>query len=370
MTGAGRRASGVAGRPSPRGARARRRPTPRAAAVALLVLVAALVELACTSDGRTPVVVYSPHGTAMLTDFEERFEAAHPQYDLQFLDLASQAVLDRLRAERANPQCDLWWGASAVTFAQAADEGLLEPHSPSWAATIPAEARDPQARWFGLYETPEVIVYNNAVLGEADAPRDWDDLLDPRWRGQILLRAPFESDTMRTIFGAIILKEWPKTDSPEAGYDWLRRLAANTKDYSPTWDAVLTSLNRREATLSVWNMPDVKRVVDERGYTLATRVPASGSPIVTDGIAVVKGAPHPQGAHALYEFVGTHESLIHAAEKFYRIPIRNDIERARLPGWIAEAAVERMSMDWERFRSGIRDWMTFWSAEIRGAAGK
>ena len=303
----------------------------------------------------------------MLEAFEARFEAAHPEYDVQFLDLPSQNIPERLRAERAGPQCDLWWGASAITFADAADEGLLEPFTPTWSGSIPAEARDRQNRWFGMYETPEVIVYNTAVVSEADAPRDWDDLLDPRWRGLILIRAPLGSDTMRTIFGAMILREWPKTNSPEAGYDWLRRLARNTKDYTPSWDALLTSLSRREAALTVWNMPDVKRVVDEKGYTLATRMPESGTPVVTDAIALVKGAPHPEAARVLYDYVGTPESLAFAAERFYRVPVRRDLDPAALPAWVRELEVPRMPMDWERFRRGIKDWMTHWNAEIRGA---
>jgi iron(III) transport system substrate-binding protein len=334
--------------------------------VALVALIGAAFVAGCGDGGRKPVVVYSPHGGDMLSAFEQRFEAAHPDFDLQFLDLPSQTVLDRLRAERENPQCDLWWGASATTFAQAADEGLLEPYEPAWGAALPADARDPSFRWVGMYETPEVIVYNSEVVSEADAPRDWDDLLDPKWKGKILIRAPGASDTMRTIFGAMILRQWSKSGGPEAGYDWLGRLAENTKDYPATWDAVLTSLNRQEALLSVWNMPDVKRVASEKGYKLATRVPASGSPIVTDGIALVKRAPHPEAARVLYDFVTTPENLVHAAEHFYRIPARTDVDRSTLPQWMRELDVKRMPMDWDLYRANIKDWMTHWSDRIRG----
>jgi iron(III) transport system substrate-binding protein len=335
--------------------------------LAILTLVVGGGLVGCgAGGGRTPVVVYSPHGGDMLSAFEQRFETDNPTYDLQFLDLASQTVLDRLRAERANPQCDVWWGASAATFATAADEGLLEPYRPAWGDALPSDAHDQDYRWVGLYETPEVLVYNNVALTEADAPRDWDDLLDPKWKGKILIRDPGASDTMRTIFGAMILREWDKSNGPDAGFEWLRRLAANTKDYPATWDAVLTSLNRQEAILSVWNMPDVKRVAAEKGYNLATRVPTSGSPIVTDGIAIVKGAPHTEAAKVLFEYVSSPDSLVFAAEHFYRIPARTDFDKARLPQWMRELEVKRMPMDWVRYRSGIKDWMSFWSDRIRG----
>jgi iron(III) transport system substrate-binding protein len=333
--------------------------------IGALLLAGAIAHGCAGGDGRQPVVVYSPHGGDMLSAFEQRFEADNPNYDLQFLDLASQTVLDRLRAERENPQCDLWWGASATTFSTAADEGLLEPYRPAWADALPADARDPEYRWVGLYETPEVLVYNNVAVSEADAPRDWDDLLDPKWKGKILIRDPGASDTMRTIFGAMILREWSKSNSPEAGFQWLRGLAANTKDYPATWDAVLTALNRQEALLSVWNMPDVKRVAAQKGYALATRVPTSGSPIVTDGIAIVKRAPHAEAARVLFDYVSTPDSLAYAAEHFYRIPARTDLDRSKLPQWMRELDVKRMPMDWALYRSGIKDWMTHWGDKVR-----
>ena len=333
-----------------------------------LVLALALALLtACSSDGRTPVVVYSPHGQAQLKEFEQRFEAAYPQYDLQGIDLPSQRVIERLRAERGNPQCDVWWGASAVTFAEAADEGLLAPYAPAWEASLPADARDAEHRWVGIYETPEVIVYNSELVTAAEAPKDWDELLDPKWKGRILVRDPGQSDTMRAIFGAIILREWPKSNGPEAGYDWLRRLAANTKDYPQSWEGMLTSLNRQEAAVTLWNMPDIKRAVDDKGYRLAYVFASSGTPVVTDGLAVVKGSPNPEGAKAFYEFVSSPESLAFAAEKFYRIPTRSDIDRSTLPEWARALDYKRAAVDWSAFRAGIQSWMQYWGNEIRGA---
>ena len=59
---------------------------------------------------------------------------AHPDVDVQWVDMGSQDVLDRLRSERTNPQADVWFGAPAETFARAANEGLLEAYRPSWAS--------------------------------------------------------------------------------------------------------------------------------------------------------------------------------------------------------------------------------------------
>src|SRR5690606_32752561 len=199
----------------------RGRPRPPASAVrrplTLLPIAAAFLFAACAADDRARLVVYSPHGQDMLAAYEAAFEEAHPDVDVVWLDMGSQDAYDRLRTERANPQASLWWGAPQTLFARAAADGLLAPYPPSWAGAVPAEARDAQGRWFGTFLTPEVIAYNTAAVDSAAAPSDWDDLLDPRWQGRVVIRSPLASGTMRTIFGAMIMRQ----PTEEEGMGWL-----------------------------------------------------------------------------------------------------------------------------------------------------
>ncbi|HYG83110.1 MAG TPA: hypothetical protein VD861_22120, partial [Pyrinomonadaceae bacterium] len=120
----------------------------RAVAATLILLFMALL-LACRSSnapqGKT-LLIYTPHGQDMLRDFVARYRQAHPDVDVQFLDMGSREVLERVRAERNRPQADLWWGASHITFQTAADENLLAPYRPSWAEKVAQEARDPSDR--------------------------------------------------------------------------------------------------------------------------------------------------------------------------------------------------------------------------------
>ena len=89
---------------------------------------------------------------------------------------------------------------------------------------MPASSHDGQDRWYGIYETPEVIVYNSDAITADQAPRDWDDVLNERWRDKVLIRNPNPSDSMRAIFGAMIWRFYRETGPPEKGYDWPRRL--------------------------------------------------------------------------------------------------------------------------------------------------
>ncbi len=80
------------------------------------LIVALVAILAACSDGRTPLVIYSPHGRDLLTLVEQRYEEQHPDVDVRWLDMGSQVVLDRIRSERANPQADVWFGGPNTMF--------------------------------------------------------------------------------------------------------------------------------------------------------------------------------------------------------------------------------------------------------------
>src|SRR5215212_2687540 len=167
--------------------------------IALLLLSFLILPLACRSANtpeRKSLLIYTPHGQDLLRDFVARYKEKYPDVEVQFLDMGSRDVLERLRAERNRPQADLWWGAAHTTFQTAADENLLAVYRPTWADKVPAEAHDPQDRWYGTYETPEVIVYNSELVKAEDAPHDWDDVLDPKWHDKVLIRNPNPSDSM------------------------------------------------------------------------------------------------------------------------------------------------------------------------------
>ena len=341
--------------------------TPRFVRVALLAALGSVVLSCAGGEKRTALVVYSPHGKDLLQYYEQEFEKMHPAIDVQWVDMGSQDVLDRLRSERANPQADVWFGAPSETFARAANEGLLEPYRPSWAAQMPDEAHDPKDLWYGTYLTPEVIAYNSEMVSAADAPKDWDEVLDPKWKGKIIIRDPIPSGSMRAIFGAIIIRELKRTGSTAAGFDWLRRLDANTKEYVISPTMLYQKLGQREGVLSLYDMPDIETLRQTTKYPIASRIPSSGTPLLVEGIAVVRGTRHAAAAKEFYEFVTTPRALQTAAQRFVRMPARSDVSSDSLPAWIREARaqIKPMALDRQLLADSLDSWMKYWDAHVR-----
>ena len=329
----------------------------RSGRLRLVTLLAAGLLAAC-SNGKTPLVIYSPHGRDLLTLVEHRFEALHPDVDVRWLDMGSEEVLDRLRSERANPQADLWFGGPTPLFSRGARDSLLEP----------VDSGGPP--YLSVYRTPAVIAYS-ALLPDSAAPRDWDDVLEPRWRGKVLIRDPLASGTMRAVFEMVMLRSLERTRDTTAGWSWLRRLDGQTKEYVTNPALLYQKLERGEGLVTFWDLPDMQ-LVEREGMTLRHLFPSSGTPVIDDAIAVVRGARHAALAREFVRWVRTPAMQLVAARDAFRLPADTAIPEDSLPEWaravLAQMKVEPVNFDTVDQRGA--QWMEYWDRQVRGTGRK
>jgi iron(III) transport system substrate-binding protein len=312
-------------------------------------------------------MLYSPHGREILEPLEKRYEELHPEVDVRWLDMGSQDVFDRIRSEAANPQADVWFGGPHTIFVQGAQEDLLEAYRPSWAEAIPVDAGDEDDLYWGIYRATPVIVYNGDAVPAADAPRDWDDLLDPRWQDRLILRDPLASGTMRTIFGMVLARSVAETGDPEAGFEWLCRLDSQTKEYVFNPTLLFEKLTRQEAVVSMWELTDIL-LLQDKGSPLRYQFPDSGLPVITDSIGLVRGARQPDEAKQFIDWVGEEEALLLVLNQSYRLPARQDLPAEKLPEWAREALgrIRPAELDWDLLERHSSEWMARWDREVRG----
>jgi len=230
-----------------------------------------------------------------------------------------------------------------------------------------ARSEKTRARVAELGIVDRVVETNAEAVKDADAPKDWDDLIDPKWKGKIVIRDPIASGTMRAIFGAIMARSIAQTGKPDAGYEWLRKLDANTREYTLNPTILYQKLGRQEGVVTMWDMPDFATLEQRTRIPIKYVIPASGTPLLVDGIAIVRGSKHPKEAEMYYEYVTTPEAMIAAADSFLRIPARKDIPVSKLPSWIrdAMAQIKPMPVDRVVMAAHLDEWMKYWDANIR-----
>ncbi|HEX7919136.1 MAG TPA: extracellular solute-binding protein [Gemmatimonadales bacterium] len=311
--------------------------------------------------------VYSPHGRDNLVLIEQAFEAKHPDIDVRWLYLGSQEILDRVRFENVNPQADVWFGGPTTIFDRAVAESLLAPYRPTWADHVDSLGRGPDDLYWPVYRTPAIIAYNNVAVPDSAAPKDWDDVLQPKWRDKVLIREPMASGTMRAIWGLIIQRGLRETGDTTSAMAWLRRLDGQTKAYALNPALLDEQLARQEGLVTLWDLPDIL-ISRGKGMPFGYTFPKSGTVVIEDPIAMVRGARHVEAAKAYIEFVGSTEAQLLAARQVFRLPARLDLPVDSVPDWVAVVYrdMKVIPMDWGmQMRDGAK-WMGYWDQHIRG----
>jgi len=311
------------------------------------------------------LTIYTARDKALATEVIADFEKANPNYagKIQLLTLGAQEALERVKAEKSNPQGDIWWGGTQQQMQQAAAEQVLAPAPKDVIDAVPAEQRDADGLWVGEMKLAEVIFYNKDMLTADQAPKDWDDLISPAMKDKIAIRDVMASGTMRSIYAAMIDRQFDAAGSPDAGYEWLKKLDANTKVYAANPTDLYLRITRQEAAVTAWNLQDVMLQIQNQKAPFTPVVPASGAPMLIDGVAKIKDGPSPAGADAFLSFLMSEEEQSKLSETYFQIPT---ISLPKEPSWLADLDLKEMKVNWERVNASEPEWSNYWAANIKG----
>jgi iron(III) transport system substrate-binding protein len=339
----------------------------------VLLVLFLLVASACARNVESSpgLTIYTGRDKDEVAHVIDLFTQKFPQYKghVNAVTLSAQAALDRLRAEKSNPQAGFLWGGTLQQLEQAANEGLLVPSNPENAHLIDAGRKDPQGRWYAEMLLPEVIIYNHDLVKPDQAPRDWDDLITPAFKDKIVIRDVMASGTMRTIYSAMIYRQHEKTGSVDAGFEWLRKLDANTAVYTPTPDDMYLKLDRGVGVVTLWNLQDalIQPLKNNRPWSYV--IPASGVPVLLDGLGVVNNPNSMQAAIDFANFLLEPHLQAQLAKDYFQIPAMQ-ISDSEKPEWLAKLDIKEMKIDWNLLSQKQTEWMDYWSQNIKGKGGR
>jgi iron(III) transport system substrate-binding protein len=145
-------------------------------------------DLVAKAQNERALVVY---GTALVAQFEkfiEPFKRRYPFIKTQYSRATGEAlttkILYEVSAHQLIPDAILINNYTHRIFMK---KNIITAYTPPAAKNFPAGFADKQGYWYGFYLVPYAITYNTALVAKANAPKSFDDLLNPRWKGQISL---------------------------------------------------------------------------------------------------------------------------------------------------------------------------------------
>jgi iron(III) transport system substrate-binding protein len=259
----------------------------------------------------------------------------------------------RILEWKGRPEVDIFWGGESALFDKLAAQNLLArlelPKAVLDAipATIgkpkPIYLKDPKGYWTGTVLEPYGLVYHPKVLARLGVPepKDWDDLLHPKLKGQVAQCAPSRSSSSHATYEVILQRE-----GDDKGWEWLKRLGANTGIFTARSRDVPSVVARGEFAAG-FAVPSYMAFEDRlAGFELKFVAPKTAW-ITPEPIAVLAGAKHPKAARAFIEYMLSERGQRVAMERGV-FPITPKFRVQGVPGSRAEMAVE--------FTGGIRSY--------------
>ena len=238
---------------------------------------------------------------------KQEFEAKYG-ITVNYVRMSSGEALARVQAEKDNPQFDIWWGGPIDSFVAAKGEGLLEAYdSPNYAnLTDPVKMKDVDNQWVGVYVGTLGFATNTDWLAanpDAAAPTSWDDLLKPEFTGQVMVAHPSSSGTSYTALATVL-----QIRGEEAGWEYLQQYAGQMSQFTKSGAAPAKFVGQGEAAVAIVFSHDIVNEIENNKLPLVLTFPEEGTGYEIGGMAILKGAKHPQAARLWFDWALTPEA--------------------------------------------------------------
>lgn len=288
----------------------------RLLSICLLLALGAMGSANAAPAGGRVVVLCSPN-----VEWCDLIKAQFPKatgMQLDFVRLSSGEALARLRAEKANPIFDVWFGGTGDPHFVAYEEGLSEFYKPKAWDDLRGEFREAVgSKYIPLYIGILGWAVNGRLLREKNLPepKTWEEMADPKYRGLIAYPNPNTSGTGYTMV-ATMVQVYGETKA----FDVLKRMHRNVAEYTRAGAAPGVLAGRGEVAVGVTFVHDaVLQILS--GFPVTYGSARDGTGYEIGGLSLIKGAPNKANGIAFIDWALSPAAQALAEEaKSYQIP--------------------------------------------------
>ena len=259
------------------------------------------------------VVVYTAAKQVLVDALATRF-TRETGIEVETVIAGSSDVMRRVRAEAAAPKVDVIWSIGGEVLE--ANKDILAAYTPKDdAVLLPAYKISPE--WQPFSGILAIFVVNTDLVKPVDYPAGWVDLADPKWKGQIASARADSSGSSFQQFATVI------TRYGDAGWDIYKRILGNMQ-LAQSSGLVSRLVNDGEAKIGIALEDDALDYV-KGGGPVKILYPADGTSTVADGMALAKGAPHPDAGKRFIDWLLTKPVQEMVVQQMGRRAVRVDV---------------------------------------------
>ncbi len=282
------------------------------------------------------LVVYGSCEEDYLAAACENFEKLYG-IKVQYQRLSTGEVQSKIEEEAGNPSGDVWFGGTTDPYNVAASEGLLEPYEAENASHLISDTyRDADGQWYGIYKGILGFMVNQDELDRMgiEAPKDWADLLDPKYKDLIWLSNYNTAGTAKLVVNTMIQKY-----GHDEGIQYLVDLDKNIQVYTKSGSGPSKNVGTGECVIGIGFLHDGITQIEDNGYgNISLIIPSSGTSFEIGATAIFKGCKHPNAAKLWIEYALSPDCVELAAQNgSYQFLV---IDNAEQPAVAAEFGLD------------------------------
>ena len=278
---------------------------------------------AAKADGK--LTVYGSCEEAYISAACQKFEKTYG-IKVDYQRLSTGEVFTKIQEENGNPSADVWFGGTTDPYNELAELGFLEPYDAMNASHLISDKfMDAGHRWYGIYKGILGFVVNSEELERMglEAPKDWDDLIKPEYKGLICISNPSTAGTAKLIINTMV-----QMKGHDEAMEYFKALDKNIYQYTKSGSGPTKMVGPGECVIGVAFLHDAITQILAGYDSIQMIIPESGTSYEIGATAIFKGAKHPNAAKLWIEYALTPECVNEGREnESYQFLLLDNVEQ-------------------------------------------
>lgn len=245
----------------------------------------------------------------------QKFREANPGIQTEQVRLGSNPLIERFQTEfnAGRHIADVLITFPDERMANGLKQGWAEQWTPPELPNFPANVNNDNMA-FTLQHSRETIIWNKGLVRPGDAPKEWADLFDPKWKGKVGLNPPWRSVAIQQIVAF-----WEDKGIADAA----EKLKANEVRFFEGSGGIIQAVIRGDVRVAELTDLPLNPLLED-GAPVGFVYPKSGTTLSANEAIVAKQAPHPNAAKVFLNWLMTKDGQ-EALQTCAGLPVtRND----------------------------------------------
>ena len=279
---------------------------------------------ACTNKNKNEVVVYTSVDQVFSEPVLKKFELqtgikVKPVFDTE--ETKSTGVLNRLIAEKNNPQCDVFWSGDPMRADVLKQRGITETYRSPAASGINEVFIDKDYNWIGFSSRARVLLVNTNLVKAGDVPSSILDLTKDKYKGRFTIANPLFGTTSFHI--AAIFTEL----GDDKAKQFLEDLKRNGVIIASSNGDVKKKVATGEVQMGLTDTDDANEALKEGTPVKAIFLDQNsfGNLIVPNTVSLIKSSPNNENGKKVIDFLLSVETEKMLAESCAQMPLHKGV---------------------------------------------